>query len=300
MERGASPRDVSRDLPVWACPACHGPLEPGRDGLRCAQCSGKYPVRDGIPLLLADGVSYGDLVDHFDERVQSRGDDAAFYLRDLPSLFSLPVRWNVALRMRIYGVALRSVTGRVLDIGCGTGSVSASLASDPETEVYGVDLSVEALRIARRKGLIPAQASATALPFPGGTFDTVLCLSVLPYFDDPRPLLQEIRRTLKPRGRLLLSSVAYDGIRRLTRPVMEWILRRRGQTPHIVRRDRVDDLIPLLTESGMRVTRFHTMHFPFPLHGHPAQIRWWHRAMLSEVLLEAAPVDGLDHEIGIE
>jgi uncharacterized protein len=43
-----------RDL--LACPRCHGPLTDRRDGraLDCTACSLRFPVRDGIPVMLLD------------------------------------------------------------------------------------------------------------------------------------------------------------------------------------------------------------------------------------------------------
>lgn len=47
-------------LPAWAralvrCPACHGELsDPGAQEMVCAGCARRYPVRDGVPVLLVD------------------------------------------------------------------------------------------------------------------------------------------------------------------------------------------------------------------------------------------------------
>lgn len=41
-------------LDLLACPACRGRLEAEADRLRCASCGLRYPVRDGIPVLLVE------------------------------------------------------------------------------------------------------------------------------------------------------------------------------------------------------------------------------------------------------
>lgn len=43
-------------LEILVCPACRGPLvlRPTGEGLRCAACRVTYPVRDGIPVLIAE------------------------------------------------------------------------------------------------------------------------------------------------------------------------------------------------------------------------------------------------------
>ena len=41
-------------LAIMACPACHGVLEDRGDALACPACGLHYPVRDGIPIMLAE------------------------------------------------------------------------------------------------------------------------------------------------------------------------------------------------------------------------------------------------------
>ena len=57
----------------------------------------------------------------------------------------------------------------------------------------------------RRTPLVDVIARGEQLPFPGDTFDLVICTQVLQYVPEPELLAQEIRRVLKPGGSLLLS-----------------------------------------------------------------------------------------------
>lgn len=41
-------------LAIMACPACHGALEERGEALACTACGLHYPVRDGIPIMLAE------------------------------------------------------------------------------------------------------------------------------------------------------------------------------------------------------------------------------------------------------
>ncbi|MDR7393563.1 MAG: Trm112 family protein, partial [Armatimonadota bacterium] len=41
-------------LELLACPACHGGLRQEQDRLACARCGRRYPIRDGIPVLLVE------------------------------------------------------------------------------------------------------------------------------------------------------------------------------------------------------------------------------------------------------
>ncbi len=41
-------------LEILACPACKGPVELQEDRIVCQQCGLRYPIRDGIPIMLVD------------------------------------------------------------------------------------------------------------------------------------------------------------------------------------------------------------------------------------------------------
>ncbi len=92
--------------------------------------------------------------------------------------------------------------GRVLDVGCGTGR---NLPLYPvDLEVVGCDLRVELLLAARRRapGRPLVLASAEALPFADGCFDTAVSGLVFCSVGEPRRGLTELRRVLAPGGRL--------------------------------------------------------------------------------------------------
>lgn len=102
--------------------------------------------------------------------------------------------------------------GRVVDVACGTGNLLPLIADCAgRVECHAaVDFSPEMLRAARRKGdeTEPragfTAADALALPFRTGSFDTAASASALHYWTDPGAGLGEIRRVLRPGGRLLL------------------------------------------------------------------------------------------------
>ena len=92
--------------------------------------------------------------------------------------------------------------GRILEIGCGTGSGTAILkARFPRAEITGVDLSPEMVRIATAKveGVTFEPADASRLPFADGSFDLVAQNNVPVYFD-------ELARVTAPGGRVLITS----------------------------------------------------------------------------------------------
>jgi RimJ/RimL family protein N-acetyltransferase/ubiquinone/menaquinone biosynthesis C-methylase UbiE len=101
------------------------------------------------------------------------------------------------------------VTGRrILDAGCGAGPLTAALR-ERGALVTGIDSSAEMLALAKRR-LGPDVALQVVdlrdpLPFENGTFDDVMASLVLHYLPDWEPTLTELRRVLKPHGRLILS-----------------------------------------------------------------------------------------------
>ena len=100
---------------------------------------------------------------------------------------------------------------RVLDIACGTGVVTGLLAErvGPHGSVTGLDLDAGMLAVARDRLDAPniawREASALALPFPDGAFDLVTCQQGLQSFSDRAAGMAEMRRLLRPGGRLALS-----------------------------------------------------------------------------------------------
>ncbi|MEV0354678.1 class I SAM-dependent methyltransferase [Nocardia sp. NPDC050697] len=97
---------------------------------------------------------------------------------------------------------------RILDAGCGSGPLFASLRERGAT-VTGIDASAGMLEQARLR--LGADADlrladlADPLPFPDNTFDDVAASLVLHYLQEWGPTLAELRRVLVPGGRLLVS-----------------------------------------------------------------------------------------------
>jgi ubiquinone/menaquinone biosynthesis C-methylase UbiE len=119
----------------------------------------------------------------------------------------LSLRAEKTFGAELKSALLADANGRVLEIGVGTG---LSFLHYPEVdELVGVDPSEPMLRRARRRAEkvgrdVPlVEAPAEALPFEDDSFDTVVSLTVLCTVEDPARTLGEIRRVLRPGGRLL-------------------------------------------------------------------------------------------------
>lgn len=97
---------------------------------------------------------------------------------------------------------------RVLDAGCGSGPLSAALRAKGAT-VIGFDSSSAMIKLARQRlgenAALHVADLSQPLPFADGAFDDVVASLVLHYLPDWKAPLAELRRVLKPGGRLILS-----------------------------------------------------------------------------------------------
>jgi ubiquinone/menaquinone biosynthesis C-methylase UbiE len=145
--------------------------------------------------------------------------------------------------------------GALLDVGCGTAVLLDALrgwAMAPERYI-GVDPSAEMLREA--KGRIVGRAAvvcapAEALPFGDASFDTVVSTSSFHYWPEPKAGLREMRRVLRPGGRIIVADWARDFA---TMRVMDAVTRLRGHA--FVRTYAEREIRALLAEAGLRVVR---------------------------------------------
>jgi ubiquinone/menaquinone biosynthesis C-methylase UbiE len=135
---------------------------------------------------------------------------------------------------------------RVLDVGCGTGTLLLELKRrHPAVDAVGLDPDPHALARARRKAERAGAAvrldrgMGDALPYPAASFDRVLSSFVLHHVppDRKEPTLREIRRVLKRGGALYLADFGGPEPR-------GFLSRRLHATRHL--RDNAGDRIPAL------------------------------------------------------
>jgi SAM-dependent methyltransferase len=96
-------------------------------------------------------------------------------------------------------------TGRVLDLGCGTGRLSRYLAGRGYRAI-ALDTSLEMLRRGRTPDVPAIQADGFGLPFADGSFDGVAALRVAFHYADLASLLGAVAPVLRPGGRLVFDT----------------------------------------------------------------------------------------------
>jgi SAM-dependent methyltransferase len=101
---------------------------------------------------------------------------------------------------------------RILDAGCGTGNNLAHLRA--RGRPVGIDVSEEALRFCRSRGVTAARAGLERLPFPDACFDWVTSFDVLYHrgVTDDRAAARELARVIRPGGLLLVRVPALKAL----------------------------------------------------------------------------------------
>ena len=176
--------------------------------------------------------------------------------------------WYRALRSLIrtaWKTHAQTPSGRILDVGCGTGANLAMF--NGEAVATGIDYSEAALDRCRQRGLTRlTRADAGSLPFASDSFDGVLMMDVLYHRDvsNIAGALAETERVLGPGG-LLLANV----------PAYQWLYSSHDEAIHTGHRFTRSELVFLLRSAGLepiRATYWNTFLFPAI-----ALLRLWRR-----------------------
>lgn len=126
---------------------------------------------------------------------------------------------------------------RVLEVGCGAGNVLEQIVG---ADLTGIDLSehlLEKARVRLRHRARLLKADAASLPFDDGWFGVVYCTEVLEHVLDPRAVIREMRRVLRPDGVAVVSipnEAVINEIKRyaLDNPIGHRLLNERPGTYH--------------------------------------------------------------------
>ena len=132
--------------------------------------------------------------------------------RRFPPLVETLQRALYAQRVRMVESVAGTTRGRVLDVGCGRGLLLDAFRRRG-WQPQGTELSDQAARYARKVAGIPVETGRLEeIGFPENYFDAVTMWHVLEHVHDPRVLLAEVSRILKPGGVLLVGVPNFSGL----------------------------------------------------------------------------------------
>ncbi|MCS7479396.1 methyltransferase domain-containing protein [Umezawaea endophytica] len=244
-------------LETFACPFCHGALTTGADGLRCPACAADYPSAAGYvdfapAITMKPGLGPFYLQDPLHVTRYERATRDAFleimgenWDRDLT-----PDREDDYLR-----TALDAADGLVLDLACGSGRWTRTLVEHlGGARVVGLDLSVPMIDLIRASlpDLCVVRGTALRLPFADRSLGAVNCSNALQLLPDPRSVLREAGRCLRPGG--LFTAFTF---RRADRPAYRYFQSRHERTFN-VRAFRTTELVTWLASAGLELVDLRT------------------------------------------
>ena len=206
-------------------------------------------------------------------------------------------------RLGLYRRAGLAQAARVLDVGCGSGAVTADLDEQATGRVVAVDIDASMARRTRRTapGTQVLQADGRRLPFPDGSFDAAVCNLVLLWTPEPAALVAELARVVRPGGTVLASMEPdYGGkVHFPENPLIDLVfqgegVRRRGGDPHAGRKLRSHFVSAgLRTEVGIAAPDVLTPEQDLAVF---SRNRGYYRRLLSESSFTSAAIDAWETE----
>jgi SAM-dependent methyltransferase len=236
------------------CPRCNSDLTP-RGGesaaaLSCTACETRFPIIEGIPRLLPD---------QYDSFTQESFEKEWSELKtDEDTAWGLDAESRIPQILDFLGYQFpEQLKGkRILDIGCGDGSLTDMMARTFAADVIGTDLTRGMMRTQLKPNHLALfiQGDACCLPYKPESFDVVWSMGVLHHTPDTRLSFMNLPRLLRQGGRV---GVWLYGKDRPLRTLIAPYMRRLGREfvfKHFSRK-RQDVMIDTLAHLGMAIQR---------------------------------------------
>lgn len=203
---------------LYACPDCCEKLEQETSSYRCISCLKEYPIIENIPIFGDLNTYYGEveqntMADLIRTTVLDGPEKAISNIIKDPFVVKYVLDESRALWTNLLPIDAHT---RFIDVGCGWGTVSIPIAKIAG-HVTAIDATMERVKFVEIRAqhsslsnITPVLGSATALPFPGESFDMIAFNGVLEWLgaintkESPYKIqmqaLREAYRVLKPGG----------------------------------------------------------------------------------------------------
>lgn len=204
-------------LEVLACPACHGDLELTSDlfsgSLSCLSCQKVYPIIDGIPRF----APYEELTG-LNQRFARLYDWFSYVYRPFSKIALFLIGGSEHKMRREITDRLEPHGGHVLEVSIGPGVNLPYLVGQPGVGgVCGLDISVGQLKQCRAYTKEKSwdvdlfQGDAEALPFKDNSFEGVLHLGGINFFNDKKKAIEEMIRVARPGSKIVIGDETERG-----------------------------------------------------------------------------------------
>jgi SAM-dependent methyltransferase len=183
-------------LTALACPNCKLAMDIGNGLLLCPACGASFPILRGIPRFVPQD-NYADSFGLQWNRFAKTQMDSALGTNRSRERFLHETLWGE-----------EQLSGKlVLDAGCGSGRF-AEIALSLGAKLIAIDYSSAvdaASRNLNSEGLLISQGDLSQLPIPTESLDFIYCIGVLQHTKEPRKIVAELLRCLKPGGEITLT-----------------------------------------------------------------------------------------------
>jgi SAM-dependent methyltransferase len=205
-----------------------------------------------------------------------------------PRQYAENARFVSELGMPVVELLAPAPGERVLDLGCGDGTLTVKLAS-LGCDVVGVDSSPEMVAAAKALGLDARVMRGEALQFVE-EFDAVFSNAALHWMSEPAKVVSGVWRALKPGGRFVGEFGGHGNVSTILAALESALARRGISVPSPWYYPRVEDYRGLLEAQGFVVERIALFPRPTPL---PGDMRGW-LEIFAQSYLSAVPAGELN------
>lgn len=154
---------------------------------------------------------------------------------------------------------LRNVKGKILDVGCGAGGFTGLLKKiRPDLDIYGVDISKNAIKIAKKDFPKVKFSVGTSykLPFRDNFFDAAIMRQILEHVEYPEKALKELKRVLKPKA-IFYSATPIEGEKFVINPPKYLCIKYQGH----IQRFSIKSLKYLIEKNGFEINNYYFYGF---------------------------------------